>query len=171
MSDIDDTEQLYDERLEEEAVTLTELRDHLRSFVTQLDEAPSEPVVLPWMADRGDSPEEEGRSPSSHRAQTPALESAAFATGTGFTEASKEHCNLHTTKMWVKSCIVPEWHKYIWALQTPATLRCWSTYACPYALQEVVSFQHTRHKICSKAAAFVHMEKSSPQPLLVLALY
>ena len=99
MSDVDDTEQLHNERLEEEAVTLAELRDHLRSFVTQLDEAPSEPVILPWTADRRESPEEEGHSPSSHRGQTPGSESAAFATGTGFTQASKKHCDLHDTKI------------------------------------------------------------------------
>lgn len=85
MSDINGTEQLDDESLEEEAVTLAELRDHLTFFVTQLDEAPSEPVILPWTADCEDSPEEEGRSPTLHRAQTPGSESPAFATGAGFT--------------------------------------------------------------------------------------
>ena len=84
MSDVDDTEQLNNERLEEEAVTLPELRDYLRSFITQLDEAPSEPVILPWTADHEDSPEAEGHSPFPDRAQTPGPESAAFATGTGF---------------------------------------------------------------------------------------
>ena len=90
MSDVDDTEQLHNERAEEEAVTLTELRDHLRSFVTQLDEAPSEPVILPWTAGHEGDLEEEEHSPPSHRAQMPGSESAAFATGTSFTFALEE---------------------------------------------------------------------------------
>ena len=82
MSDVYDTDQIDNEKLEEEAVTLPELRDYLRSFITQLDQAPSEPVILPW-TDHEDSTEGEGHSPFPHRAQTPGPESAAFATGTG----------------------------------------------------------------------------------------
>ena len=86
MSEADDIEQVLEDKLDE-AVTLTELRDHLRSFVTQLDDAPSEPVMLPWLADHEDSPQNEGlgRSPSLERAQLPGAESAAFSAGTRVT--------------------------------------------------------------------------------------
>lgn len=84
MSEVDDTKQLHGVTPRGQAVTLTELRDHLRSFVTQLDDAPSEPAMLPWLPHREDSPYGEGCSPASHTPQTPGSASAAFAKGTGF---------------------------------------------------------------------------------------
>lgn len=84
ISEVDDAKQLYDVMPQRQAVTLTELRDHLRTFVTQLDDAPSEPTMLPWLPHREQSPHGESCSPVSHTTQTPGSASAAFVTGAGF---------------------------------------------------------------------------------------
>ena len=84
MSEVDDAQQLHKVTPREGTVTLTELRDHLRSFVTQLDDAPSEPAMLPWLPHHEQSPDDQGCSPSSHTAQTPGSAPVAFVTGTSF---------------------------------------------------------------------------------------
>lgn len=86
MSEVDDTKPLHNVTPPRgQAVTLSELRDHLRSFVTQLDDAPSGPTMLPWLPQREHSPYGGGCSPASHTPQTPGSAFAAFVTGTCLT--------------------------------------------------------------------------------------
>lgn len=77
-----DVEPCHEGSLGEEAATLGEIQARLRSFVSQLDEAPSEQVMLPCLADHADSSDEEMLSPLPLRVQTRMSEPAAFVAGT-----------------------------------------------------------------------------------------
>ena len=91
--DVHDIEQ-PPEALHGEFPGLAEIQTRLRSFVSQLDDAPSEEVMLPNVTQHADSPEADMPSPSPERAQSHLSEPASFVAGNAVTRVC-QYQHLH----------------------------------------------------------------------------